>query len=116
MGSVRILIADDHELFRRGLRSLLATRPEWEVCDEAVNGRDAVEKARHLKPDVIVMDITMPVMNGLEATRLIRQEVPESEVLIVSQHDPAQMMKPALDAGARVCHQISGCARFARCG
>jgi signal transduction histidine kinase/CheY-like chemotaxis protein len=101
MGSVRILIADDHELFRRGLRSLLATRPEWEVCDEAVNGRDAVEKARHLKPDVIVMDITMPVMNGLEATRLIRQEVPESEVLIVSQHDPAQMMKPALDAGAR---------------
>lgn len=100
MDSVRILIADDHELFRRGLRSLLATRPEWEVCDEAVNGRDAVEKARHLKPDVIVMDITMPVMNGLEATRLIRQEVPESEVLIVSQHDPAQMMKPALEAGA----------------
>jgi PAS domain S-box-containing protein len=101
MGSVRILIADDHELFRRGLRSLLATRPEWEVCDEAVNGRDAVEKARNLKPDVIVMDITMPVMNGLEATRLIRREVPESEVLIVSQHDPAQMMKPALEAGAR---------------
>lgn len=101
MDSVRILIADDHELFRRGLRSLLATRPEWEVCDEAVNGREAVEKARHLKPDVIVMDVTMPVMNGLEATRLIRQQVPESEVLIVSQHDPAQMMKPALDAGAR---------------
>jgi signal transduction histidine kinase/CheY-like chemotaxis protein len=71
------------------------------VCDEAVNGRDAVEKARHLRPDVIVMDVTMPVMNGLEATRVIRQEVPGSEILIVSQHDPAQMMKPALEAGAR---------------
>ena len=101
MASVRILIADDHELFRRGLRSLLATRPEWEVCEEAVDGRDAVEKAKRLKPDVVVMDVTMPLMNGLEATRAIRADVPEAEVLIVSQHDPAQMQLPALEAGAR---------------
>ena len=67
-----ILIADDHEMVRKGLRAVLQSSEEWTVCGEAVNGRDAVEKARKLKPDVVIMDITMPELNGLEATRIIR--------------------------------------------
>jgi DNA-binding NarL/FixJ family response regulator len=76
MAPVRILIADDHEVVRRGLRSLLSTRPEWHVCGEAVDGTDAVQKTKALKPDVLVLDVTMPHLNGLEAARLIRRDVP----------------------------------------
>lgn len=98
---IRILVADDHELFRRGLTSLLATRPEWVVCGEAVDGDDAVEKARRLKPDIAILDISMPKMNGLDAARIIRKVVPETEVLMLSQY-PADVMLPvALGAGAR---------------
>ena len=97
---VRILIADDHETVRCGLRSLLESRKGWKICGEAVDGHDAIVQAKKLKPDVIVMDITMPNLNGLDATRQIRQQVPESEILIVSQHDPLQMLPVALEAGA----------------
>ncbi|HEV2731473.1 MAG TPA: PAS domain S-box protein [Terriglobales bacterium] len=101
MQPVRILIADDHEVVRRGVRSLLKSRADWEVCGEAVDGRDAVQKAKELKPDVIVMDIGMPYLNGLEAARVIRKEVPQSEILILSQHEAAEMRPAALQAGAR---------------
>ena len=101
MSSIRILIADDHEVVRRGVRSLLESRKEWDICGEAVDGRDAVNKAKELKPDVVVLDISMPHLNGFEAARLIRAEVPQSKILILSQHNASEMLQPALDAGAR---------------
>lgn len=97
---VRILIVDDHEIFRRGLRSLLESRTDWEVCGEATDGQDAVDKAKQLQPDVIVLDITMPRLNGLDATALLRKEVPEAKIVILSQHQPALMKQVALTAGA----------------
>lgn len=96
----RILIADDHEIFRKGLRSLLESSPGWEVCGEAANGVEAVEGARKLVPDVIVMDISMPYLNGLDATKQIRRELPHTRVLIVSQHDSSHMLTAAIEAGA----------------
>ena len=101
MPYVRILIADDHELVRQGLRALLASRPSWEVCGEAVDGLEAIEKAAQLRPDIVLLDVSMPRLNGLEAAPLIRRESPGSEILIVSQHDPAEMLPSALKAGAR---------------
>jgi DNA-binding NarL/FixJ family response regulator len=97
---MRVLVVDDHEVVRRGVRSLLS-QSNYDVCGEAMDGSDALEKARQLKPDVIVMDVSMPNLNGLEATRLIRKEVPGSEVLIMSQHDSPAMIREAFKAGAR---------------
>ena len=98
---MRILIADDHELVRRGVRSVLRTRPDIEICGEAIDGHDAVEQSRELSPDLIVMDISMPRLNGLEATREIRRLLPTANVLILSQHNSPEMMRQALNAGAR---------------
>jgi PAS domain S-box-containing protein len=98
---MRILIVDDHELVRSGVRSVLAGRRDFQVCGEAVDGQDAIEKAQQLTPDVIVMDVSMPKLNGLDATREIRRILPQTSVLVLSQHDSPEMMRQALNAGAR---------------
>jgi DNA-binding NarL/FixJ family response regulator len=101
--AVRILVVDDHPIVRQGLRTLLEGRSGWEVVGEASDGTEALIKVEQLQPDVVVLDVTMPQMNGLEACRLIQQERKHSglEVLFVTQHDSPQMMREALDAGAR---------------
>jgi DNA-binding NarL/FixJ family response regulator len=99
--TVRVLLVDDHEVVRRGLRFLLLSQSRYEICGEAVDGEDALEKAQQLKPDVILMDVSMPKRNGLEATRLIRRMLPDSEVLILSQHESPEMVRQAFKAGAR---------------
>ena len=99
--TIRILVVDDHPIVRQGLKTLLEGHSGWEVIGEAADGAEAVEKARNLSPDVMVLDVTMPRMNGLEACRLIRRHSPEMEILFVTQHDSPQMMREALEAGAR---------------
>ena len=101
MTTVRVLVADDHALLRQGIRSLLEARLGWQVVGEAVNGREAVEKAAQLKPDVVLLDITMPELNGIEATRQILKAVPETEVLILTMHESEKTMREVLQAGAR---------------
>lgn len=101
MNPLRILIADDHELVRKGLRAVLDPQSGWTICGEAVNGRQAVDLARQLKPDVMVMDITMPELNGLEATRQVLKDRPKTEVLILTVHESEQLVKEVIDAGAR---------------
>jgi len=101
MKKTRILIADDHEIVRRGVRSLLESQADLEVCGEASNGRDAVELAASLKPDLVVMDIAMPVMNGLEATGQILKNNAATEILILTMHDSEELVRNVLGAGAR---------------
>ena len=101
MNSVRILIADDHELFRRGLAAELTQVPGWVVAGEAANGRDAVELAATLKPDIVVLDLTMPELNGLEAARKIISVNPAARVLILTAHESEQLVREVLSAGAQ---------------
>ncbi|HEV8337528.1 MAG TPA: response regulator transcription factor [Candidatus Polarisedimenticolia bacterium] len=101
MKTVRILVADDHEIVRRGVKALLEARSGWEVCDEAVDGREAVEKTVRSRPDVVILDIGMPGLNGLEAARRIRKEAPASQILILTMHDSEQVVQEVLAAGAR---------------
>jgi DNA-binding NarL/FixJ family response regulator len=97
----RILVADDHEVVRRGLCALLQSQPEWEVCGESGDGRDAVDKVAKLKPDVVILDIGMPSLNGLEATRQILKTNPQIKILILTLHDSDQVVREVLNAGAR---------------
>jgi DNA-binding NarL/FixJ family response regulator len=97
----RILVADDHEVVRRGLCALLRGQPDWEVCGEASNGREAVEQAMKLRPEVVILDIGMPNLNGLEATRQILKDNPRIKVLILTLHDSDQVVQQVLNAGAR---------------
>jgi DNA-binding NarL/FixJ family response regulator len=99
--TIRILLVDDHPIVRQGLKTLLEGHSGWEVIGEASDGAEAVEKAKDLGPDVMVLDVTMPRMNGLEACRVLRKECPRLEILFVTQHDSPQMMREALEAGAR---------------
>ena len=99
--AVRILVADDHELVRKGLRSVLESRQGWTVCGEARHGREAVEKARECRPDIVIMDLTMPELNGLEATRQILASLPGTEVLILTMHHSEQLVREVLSSGAR---------------
>jgi DNA-binding NarL/FixJ family response regulator len=99
--NLRILVADDHEIVRRGLCELLQKREGWEVCGEASNGREAVEMAKQLKPDVVIVDIGMPVLNGLDAARQLRQLDSHFKVIVLTITDSDQVIREALDAGAR---------------
>ena len=100
MRTLSILIVDDNKAVRQGIRSLLSASANWSVCDEAADGLEAVEKAKRLRPDVVLMDVSMPRMDGAQATRILRREVPESEVVIVSQNDPAICRRQAQEVGA----------------
>ncbi len=95
-----ILIVDDHEVVRHGLRTLLSARPEWTICGEVEDGLEGVEKAKALRPTIVLMDISMPRINGLEATRIIRRELPESKVIIISRNDPAVAQRQAQEVDA----------------
>lgn len=100
MPPLRILVADDHQVVRTGLRALLESKTGWQVCAEAANGREAVEKANECQPDVAVLDIGMPLLNGVEATRQIRKMSPNTEILILTMHDSEHMIQGVLEAGA----------------
>ena len=97
----RILLADDHEVVRRGLCAILQDKTEWEVCGEAKDGIDAVEKAKRLKPDAAIIDIGMPNLNGLDATRQIVDALPQTKVLVLTLYDSDDMIQQVLNAGAR---------------
>ena len=99
--SLRILVVDDHAIVRRGIRSLLESHEGWEVCGEATTGRDAVEQSRRLRPDVVVMDLSLPELNGLDATRQILKDAPDTEVLVLTMHHSEELARDVLKAGAR---------------
>jgi DNA-binding NarL/FixJ family response regulator len=99
--SVRILIADDHEVVRQGVRTILSARPEWEICGEAVNGQEAVRLAGELAPDIIIMDITMPVMSGLEAARQLTKNKTSAAILIFTMHESRSLAESVKETGAR---------------
>jgi DNA-binding NarL/FixJ family response regulator len=100
---MRVLVADDNALVRRGIVGLLSADKDLEVCGEASNASDTLQKAQALNPDLILLDVSMPDMNGLDAARLLKQKSPSVKILIVSQHDPKQLLPRSLEAGAHGC-------------
>lgn len=98
---LRILVVDDHDIIRRGLKDLLKARPGWEVCAEAKTGKEAVALAERLKPQIVVMDISMPDLNGLEAARRIHKALPKAAILILTMHFSDQLVREVIEAGAR---------------
>ena len=99
--SLRILVADDHEVVRQGICSILKSHLGWEVCGEAVDGRQAVQMVKDLKPQIVILDIAMPMLNGLDATRQILNENADQKVLILTMSDSEQLIREVLGAGAR---------------
>src|SRR5258708_39190384 len=98
---IRILLADDHDVVRRGLRHLVAEQPGWEGCAEGTTGRQAVALAKQHKPDIAVLDICMPELNGLETTRQLKKALPSTEILIFTMHESEDLVRNVLAAGAR---------------
>jgi DNA-binding NarL/FixJ family response regulator len=101
MGTLRILVADDHDLVRRGLKMLLEAHPGWKICAEAQTGREAVAMAEEMRPDIAIMDISMPELNGIEAARKIKKVSPNTEMLILSMHQTDQLVREIIEAGAK---------------
>jgi DNA-binding NarL/FixJ family response regulator len=101
MESLKLLVADDHEIVRKGVRCLLEAQPGWQVMAEASNGRDAVEQAKSLKPDVAILDIAMPSLNGLEAARQMLKNDPHIKIVILTMHDSDNLIREVIKVGAR---------------
>jgi DNA-binding NarL/FixJ family response regulator len=101
MSRLRIVVADDHEVVRRGIRSLIETRSGWEVCAEASTGTEAIHLVKKLKPDIILLDVSMPDLNGIEVARELRAQCPTTEILILTMHETPSVVGEALAAGAR---------------
>jgi DNA-binding NarL/FixJ family response regulator len=99
--ALRILVADDHDIFRRGLKQLLTAQPGWEICAEAKTGREAVSLAKQFKPDIVVMDFSMPELNGLEAARRLHKLYPKTGIVILTQHFSDHLVREIVEAGAR---------------
>ena len=99
MTPARILLVDDHDIARQGVSALIASEPGWEVCGEAQTGREAVRMAADLLPDVVVMDVLMPDLNGLDAARQIRKRLPSTEILLLTGIEDDKLIQPAFDAG-----------------
>ena len=100
---MRILIVDDSELIRRGLADILSSENEWQVCGEAKDGLEGVQKALELLPDLVLLDVSMPGLGGLETAERLRQELPNVDIIFLSQHDPVHLLPRALELGARAC-------------
>jgi DNA-binding NarL/FixJ family response regulator len=100
---MRILIADDNEWVRRGVVNILAPMSHWEVCGEAKDGAETIQRAAELVPDLVLLDVSMPGLNGLDVARLLREKVPAAKILIMSQHDPLILLPRAIEAGADAC-------------
>jgi two-component system response regulator NreC len=99
--TLRILVADDHDIVRQGVQSVIDEQPNWEVCGVAATGREAVARARELKPDVVILDMTMPELNGLDAAILIRRHLPEAEILMFTVHESDDLIRKAFEAGVK---------------
>ncbi|MGB2670906.1 MAG: response regulator transcription factor [Candidatus Acidiferrum sp.] len=97
----RVLIVDDHAFIRRGVQTILHPFPEWEFCGEAENGKEAIRMADELKPEVIIMDVSMPGLNGIDATRAIRKAQPGVKIVLLTLHESADLVRSAFRAGAR---------------
>ena len=97
----KVLIVDDHSFIRRGVQTILQAFPEWEFCGEAENGKDAIRMADELKPEVIIMDVSMPGLNGIEATRAIRKSQPGVKIVLLTLHESAELLRSGFRAGAR---------------
>lgn len=97
----RVIVVDDHAVIRRGVQGILHSFPEWELCGEAENGQEAIRLAETLKPDMIIMDVSMPGLNGLEATRIIRNILPNTKILLLTLHSSTELVRSAFRAGAR---------------
>jgi DNA-binding NarL/FixJ family response regulator len=111
MRRLKILVADDHEVMRTGVRALIEQEPEWQVCGTATNGQEAVDAARKLKPDVVILDMTMPELDGLEALREIKRALPNTEVVIFSAYHSEEVIEQLFDAGAKSYVQKSDASR-----
>jgi DNA-binding NarL/FixJ family response regulator len=96
-----VLIVDDHAFIRRGVQTILHAFPEWEFCGEAENGKDAIRLADELRPEVIIMDVSMPGLNGIEATRAIRKTQPGVKIVLLTLHESSELLRSAFRAGAR---------------